>query len=209
MPEPPHEVHVQDITSRSAAVIWKASFSGNNAIIKYVVQFRKLCLLETDWEEVSTNSGNDFRVVLRPLQPMCKYELRVRAENLLGRSEPSTLITFTTSEEVPGGPPIDVIAEATSSTSLKIKWKPPAKHLQYGTIKGYYIGYKVANDNSEQFSYKSVEATPNNDGHRFEISYISNLKRKTYYTIILQAYNSIGAGPRSDEVFLTIFNILF
>lgn len=131
---------------------------------------------------------------------MCKYEIRVRAENGLGRSEPSGVVTMTTSEEVPGGPPMDVMAEAASSTSLKIKWKPPAKHLQYGTIKGYYIGYKMVSDNNEQFAYKSVEATPNNDGNRFEISYISNLKRKTYYSIILQAYNSIGAGPRSDEV---------
>ncbi|CAG2103859.1 unnamed protein product [Medioppia subpectinata] len=131
---------------------------------------------------------------------MCKYELQIKAENSLGRSDASVITTFTTNEEVPGGPPTDVMAEATSSTSLKIKWKPPAKHLQYGPIKGYYIGYKVANDNSEQFSYKSVESTPNNDGNRFEMSYISNLKRKTYYTIILQAYNSIGAGPRSDEI---------
>ncbi|XP_054160537.1 cell adhesion molecule Dscam2-like [Oppia nitens] len=200
VPEPPHEVQVMDITSRSAAVTWKASFSGNNAINKYIVQYKKLCVLDTDWEEITTNTGNDFRAVVRPLHPMCKYELKVRAENSLGRSDPSVMTTFTTNEEVPGGPPQDVMAEATSSTSLKIKWKPPAKHLQYGTIKGYYIGYKVANDNSDQFAYKSVEATPNNDGNRFEMSYISNLKRKTYYTIIIQAYNSVGAGPRTDEI---------
>ncbi len=191
-----------DTTSRSAVVAWKASFSGNSATTKYIVEFRNLCLLDKEWQEMSTTSGNEFKLHLRPLQPMCSYELQVRAQNSLGRSDPSPIVTFATSEEVPGGPPLDVIVEATSSTSLKIKWKPPARELQYGKIKGYYIGYKVANAENEQFSYKSVEPNSDNDGSKFEISYVSNLKRKTAYILILQAYNNVGAGPRSDEVII-------
>ena len=124
------------------------------------------------------------------------------AENALGRSDAtSATLFFQTAEEVPGGPPTDVIIETTSSTSLKIKWKPPLKEVQFGKIKGYYIGYKIA-DSDEPFQYKNVDVIADNDPNKFETSYVTNLKRKTTYIIILQAYNSIGAGPRTDEVII-------
>ena len=30
--------------------------------------------------------------------------------------------------------------------------------------------------------------------------FLNNLRKFTKYSILLQAYNSIGAGPRSDEI---------
>jgi predicted phage tail protein len=194
-------VSTKEVTSRSVIVSWLPSFSGNSAILRYIVQYRQLCSQEKEWKDMSTNNGNDYKLYLHGLYPMCTYEIRVRAENALGKSESSDAIVMTTAEEVPGGPPLDVIVEATSSTSLKIKWKPPLRHLQFGKIKGYYIGYKV-NDNydSETFQYKNVEAINENDGTKYEMSYITNLVRKTSYIVVVQAYNSIGASPRSDEV---------
>ena len=124
------------------------------------------------------------------------------AENALGRSDSSsTVLSFQTGEEVPGGPPTDVVIETTSSTSIKIKWKAPLKEVQFGKIKGYYIGYKIA-DSDEPFQYKNVDYNGDNDPNKFETSYVTNLKRKTTYVIILQAYNNIGAGPRTDEVLI-------
>ncbi len=200
VPEPPYGMSVNDVTSRSATIMWKSSFSGNSAITKFVIQYRTNCSDNQLWQEVSTLSGNELKITIRSLIPMCYYEVRLFAENALGRSDPSSsTIVFLTSEEVPGGPPIDVLVETTSSTSLKIKWKPPLKQVQYGKIKGYYIGYKIA-DFDEQFQYKNVDISGDNDSTKYEVSYVTNLRRKTTYIIILQAYNSIGAGPRTDEV---------
>lgn len=53
-------------------------------------------------------------------------------------------------------------------------------------------------DTNDQYQYKNVEAS---DGQ--ELSYLTNLRRLTKYKVIVQAYNNIGAGPRSDEVAAT------
>lgn len=37
-------------------------------------------------------------------------------------------------------------------------------------------------------------------GPQIHTSYLTNLRRKTAYSVIVQAYNKIGAGPRSDQV---------
>ena len=205
MPEPPHALTIDDVTSRSATVSWKSSFSGNSAVNRYIIQYKdENCTKITNqqdnddgkWKE---SFERETKHVLRMLIPTCKYQLRILAENSIGKSVPSSTITFKTGEEVPGGPPIDIVIEPTSSTSMKIRWKPPKKEVQFGRIKGYYIGYKIS-ESDDPFQYKNVEAVNIDDNDKYEMSYVTNLKRKTNYIIILQAYNSIGAGPRSDEV---------
>ncbi|XP_054166069.1 cell adhesion molecule Dscam2-like [Oppia nitens] len=206
VPEPPYGLTVTEIVSRSATISWKSSFSGNSAIIKFTLEYRTNCSEDHSWREMSTATASDNKLILRALIPVCYYEVRMYAENALGRSEPtSSTLVFQTNEEVPGGPPIDVIIETTSSTSLKIKWKPPLKEIQFGKIKGYYIGYKIA-DSDEPFQYKNVDIIGDNDPNKFETSYVTNLKRKTTYIIVVQSYNSVGAGPRSDEVRVATFD---
>lgn len=218
MPDPPPNVELLEITSRSVQLAWKSPYSGNSALSRFLIQYRQLnCtylpslpLPPDSWQEVATSSGLELRYTLKGLMPNCNYELRMFTENHIGRSEHgSSLVPFRTSEEVPGGPPLDVQVETTSSTSLKIKWRPPLRQVHFGKIRGYYIGYKVAGSD-EPYQYKNVDVV-NDDGglgpgsamvnmDSFQTSYVTNLKRKTSYSIILQAYNNVGPGPRSDEV---------
>lgn len=74
----------------------------------------------------------------------------------------------------------------------------PREDLRHGTILGYYIGYRPS-DSDEPFQYKNVESAPSSPG----LSYLTNLRRLTRYAVIVQAYNNVGAGPRSDEVLAT------
>lgn len=163
----------------------------------------------SNWKEVFINDPNVQSFVLRELRPWCTYELQMRAKNSIGLGEASQVISFRTGEEMPGGPPQDVHVEPVSASSLKIRWKPPDRRLHYGQIKGYYIGYRLAEpgpnsarfnvESEEQFAYKNVEAN-SADPNAYEVAYLTNLKRHTLYSIVVQAFNSIGAGPRSDEV---------
>ena len=88
-------------------------------------------------------------------------------------------------------------------------WKPPRKDLQFGVIRGYYVGYKPLNDESSKglstklpstidFIYKTLEMK--NDGLMNEECLLTGLKRATKYQIIVQAFNSKGAGPASEPV---------
>ncbi|OXA55481.1 Down syndrome cell adhesion molecule-like protein Dscam2, partial [Folsomia candida] len=57
-------------------------------------------------------------------------------------SPPSEVVQITTTEEAPEGPPIEIVAEADSSTRLRVCWAPPERALWHGQILGYYLGYR-------------------------------------------------------------------
>ncbi|KAH7639492.1 hypothetical protein HUG17_3525 [Dermatophagoides farinae] len=217
VPDAPPGVELVEVSSRSIQLQWKSPYSGNSPLIRFYVQYRRVnCSYmkqeESFWNEESTHSGTELRLIVKGLMPNCYYEVKVSSENQIGRSEHSTNPIITkTLEEVPGGPPTDVQVETTSSTSLKIKWRPPLRSVQFGRIRGYYIGYKVA-ASDDPFQYKNVDVvnddpiiSPISDQSQ-QVSYITNLKRKTSYIVILQAYNSVGPGPRSDEIKISTFD---
>lgn len=123
--------------------------------------------------------------------------MRVFAINALGKSEGSEVFKFTTDEEAPGGPPLHIKALALSSKSIRVTWKPPRLDLQYGHIKGYYVGYKVFNSDADSFIYKTLEV----DSPDFtESTTLVSLKKFTKYAITVQAFNSKGTGPASEII---------
>ncbi|KAL1428773.1 hypothetical protein MTO96_002494 [Rhipicephalus appendiculatus] len=75
---------------------------------------------------------------------------------------------------------------------------PPRKDLQFGPLKGYYVGYKVK-DTTDTYVYKTLELTPAN---LHDECHITNLKRNTDYSVVVQAFNAKGAGPPSEEIFV-------
>ncbi|XP_076308605.1 cell adhesion molecule Dscam1-like [Tachypleus tridentatus] len=103
---------------------------------------------------------------------------------------------FWKKSSVPGGPPLNVHVEVTGSQSLKVTWTPPKPELQHGIIQGYYLGYKQT-DSDHPFQYKRIEKSTG----PHHITYLTNLKRNTNYTVLVQAFNNVGAGPRSDETY--------
>ncbi|XP_022236930.1 Down syndrome cell adhesion molecule homolog, partial [Limulus polyphemus] len=152
------------------------------------------------WQKETSNvtiSGTETDAIISGLKPASVYNLRVLAKNGLGISDPSTDVEAKTEEEAPEGPPMKVRGEATSSKSLKITWKPPNQKLQHGILLGYYVGYKKASS-SDGYVYKSLEIQP---GFKEEC-HLSGLSRFTKYNIIVQAHNSKGSGPPSEELLL-------
>lgn len=198
-------------------------------------------------------------ITIGSLQPMTSYEFRVRAHNQIGHSPLSapnaSPFIITTIEEAPATPPSDIKALPLSSSSLQITWLPPVSNVinvnqneqfthvdppngvdtlginvaaRY-SIKGYYLGYKVANS-TDSFVFKTVSlfnqgptssgldssnlfALPdfanftlnNNITQKYEAArrlrvVIGDLKRSTKYAIIVQAFNSAGPGPQSDPI---------
>ncbi|KAF8774513.1 Down syndrome cell adhesion molecule-like [Argiope bruennichi] len=194
-PEPPRDVRVLEHKSRTAKISWSSPFNGNSAIIRYLVQ----CKSESgDWDsgiQNITTGSEETSITLRGLRPARTYYCRVRAENSVGLGDPSEPVTVVTTEEVPGGPPLDVKAEAVDSQSVRVTWRPPDVELWNGPIKGYYVGYKVF-DSKDSYLYKTLEV---GQGTREEVL-LTQLQKFTSYSVLVQAYNSMGAGPRSDEV---------
>ncbi|XP_067138853.1 cell adhesion molecule Dscam1-like [Centruroides vittatus] len=194
-PDKPLKVSVAETESRHVIISWSPPFSGNSPIQQYIVQYK------TDKENWSsgvkqtTAAGMETKATISSLNPASTYHIRLFAENSFGRSDPSNTITVTTNMEVPGGPPLNIRAEAVSSQTLRVFWQPPQTHLRHGQLKGYYVGYRV-HGSGDPYTYKTLEIT---DKFKNECT-INHLNRLTKYSIIVQAFNSIGAGPPSDQI---------
>ncbi|UYV70833.1 hypothetical protein LAZ67_8000776 [Cordylochernes scorpioides] len=197
-PEPPREVRVTEVKSRTAKITWPPPYTGNSPILRYQLECRLQPATGDGLTHNATIPGDDTHYQLRGLGPAKAYVCRVRAENQLGLGDFSDPISFTTTEEVPGGPPLDVRAEAVDSTTIRVTWRPPARELWNGAIKGYYVGYKVV-DSTDSYLYKTLEVG-RGGGSAQETVALSLLRRYTRYSVLVQAYNAMGAGPRSDEV---------
>ncbi|XP_076307944.1 cell adhesion molecule Dscam1-like isoform X1 [Tachypleus tridentatus] len=197
-PDTPQDLQIKLVTSRSVTIEWASPYSGNSPIIEYEVQWKE----EKDrWQHsVSVNNisvhGSETMTIIKGLQPVTTYDIRVRAKNSLGFSGLSEPVRIKTDEESPGGPPVNVQAVPTSSHSVKVAWEPPRPEVRFGELKGYYIGYKKAGS-ADPYVYKTLSM----DGETaVDETHVNNLRRFTKYNIVVQAFNSKGAGPYSDEV---------
>lgn len=92
---------------------------------------------------------------------------------------------------VPGAPPTNISAEATSPTTIAVSWQPPPVERSNGAIV-YYKIYLVENGLSDsEASVMTVNVTD---------IVLDELKRWTDYKIWILAGTRIGDGPRSYPI---------
>lgn len=89
---------------------------------------------------------------------------------------------------VPNGEPVDIRAEAKSSTELVVTWEPPPRETWNGNLLGYHVGYQeIPNEESnsvtpQSYVFKSVEVRQHFGGEAL----IQGLSKYTTYSIIVQ-----------------------
>ncbi|GFR28963.1 down syndrome cell adhesion molecule, partial [Trichonephila clavata] len=136
--------------------------------------------------------GSETTLIIRGLRPKTRYFFRVKCENTLGESQFGAEVAVTTLEEPPSSPPQSVKATPISSKTVNVTWQTPSEDLN--SIDGFYVGYKMQRS-PEPYTFKPVEFKHSIFQH-FEVR---DLNRFTEYSIVVQAYNSRGAGPPSEE----------
>ncbi|RWS06193.1 Down syndrome cell adhesion molecule-like protein Dscam2, partial [Dinothrombium tinctorium] len=201
--EPPYNIEVQSKSSRSVTLKWELGFNGNSKVTAIVAVIKKQEETAHNSKEGSVNitlPANQSDALIRNLQPATKYTVVLFAINSVGSSKASEAVEMTTDEEAPEGPPTNIRATVINATSVRIDWFPPRADSINGELKGYYVGYKVYNS-SDHFLYKTV-VTNSSSSNLVHSLLLQGLKAYTNYVIILQAFNAIGAGPRSDELII-------
>ena len=174
-PDAPQKALLTRVESRSVSISWSPPYSGNSAILYYIVEFKEVA---EEWSSPNTKNqripGSESRATISGLWPGLAYHLRLYAENTIGRSDAGPILLAITEIEIPSEAPGDVIAESLGSRAIKVSWKPPYAyrssspgfpHSSFSSstkthshlIKGYYIGFKPVHSVSNVFSYKTFD----------------------------------------------------
>ncbi|XP_064554284.1 tyrosine-protein phosphatase Lar isoform X4 [Drosophila montana] len=186
LPTAPTDVQISEVTATSVRLEW--SYKGPEDLQYYVIQYKP----KNANQAFSEISGIiTMYYVVRALSPYTEYEFYVIAVNNIGRGPPSAPATCTTGETKMESAPRNVQVRPLSSSTMVITWEPP--ETPNGQVTGYKV-YYTTNSNQPEASWNS-QMIDNS-----ELTTVSELTPHAIYTVRVQAYTSMGAGPMSTPV---------
>ncbi|XP_068769931.1 protein sidekick-2 isoform X2 [Struthio camelus] len=219
-PQPPGKplARQEDVAARSVLLSWEAGSDGLSPVRYYTVQSRELP--GGRWAPRSAAVGrNATAFVVDGLKPFTSYKFRVKATNDIGDSEYSEESeSLTTLQAAPEEAPTILSVTPRTTTSVLIRWQPPAEDKINGILLGFRLRYReLAHDGLRGFTLRGIgnpgatwaELTPVYAVHNLsEVSLtqyeLDNLSKHRRYEIRLSVYNAVGEGPPSapQEVFV-------
>ncbi|XP_073823327.1 tyrosine-protein phosphatase Lar isoform X4 [Musca autumnalis] len=186
LPTAPTDITISEVTATSVRLEW--SYKGPEDLQYYVIQYKPKNANQA-FSEISGIITMYYSV--RALSPYTEYEFYVIAVNNIGRGPPSIPATCTTGETKMESAPRNVQVRPLSSSTMVITWEPP--ETPNGQVTGYKV-YYTTNPNQPEASWNS-QMVDNS-----ELTTISDLTPHAIYTVRVQAYTSMGAGPMSTPV---------
>ncbi|XP_039436857.1 neogenin isoform X1 [Culex pipiens pallens] len=180
---PPQNLRGLALTDKEIHLQWEAPLVSTAEISKYRVYYAEI---ENGDEMYSDTTSTE--ITINELRPFTEYTLYVVPWNQMGMGDPSHEIVVKTHSSTPTEPPSNVTLEATSSTSITVRWQPPPVEDRNGQITGYKIRYRK-NKKALQ-----VETTPANVRH-WELK---GLERLSAYQVKIAAMTVNGSGPFTE-----------
>ncbi|NWW24390.1 SDK2 protein, partial [Falcunculus frontatus] len=219
-PQPPGKPLAQqeEVRARSVLLSWEPGSDGLSPVRYYTVQSRELP--DGDWAlHSSPVSHNATAFVVDRLKPFTSYKFRVKATNDIGDSEYSEESeSLTTLQAAPEEAPTILSITPHTTTSVLIRWQPPAEDKINGILLGFRLRYReLVYDSLRGFALRGIghpgagwaELTPVYAVHNLsEVSLtqyeLDNLSKHRRYEIRMSVYNAVGEGPPSppQEVFV-------
>ncbi|XP_035414658.1 protein sidekick-2 [Cygnus atratus] len=219
-PQPPSKplARQEDVRARSVLLSWEPGSDGLSPVRFYTVQTRELP--DGEWAlHPAAVSHNATAFVVDRLKPFTSYKFRVKATNDIGDSEYSEESeSLTTLQAAPEEAPTILSVTPHTTTSVLIRWQPPAEDKINGILLGFRLRYReLLYDSLRGFTLRGIgnpgatwaELTPVYAVHNLsEVSLtqyeLDNLSKHRRYEIRMSVYNAVGEGPPSppQEVFV-------
>nr|CAD7586915.1 unnamed protein product [Timema genevievae] len=169
----------------SLLVQWEEPELNNGPVQRY-----KLYFMEGDSAEEHHVVTAERQYELKDLGKFTEYSLWVVAFNQNGPGSSTEEIVGRTLSDVPSEPPQNITLEATSSTSVVVRWEPPPKSGQNGVITGYKLRYRKRDR-------RSRGDTVSTDANR-RMYALTGLERSSQYQVRLWALTVNGTGPPTE-----------
>ncbi|KAK2494395.1 hypothetical protein MC885_015796 [Smutsia gigantea] len=236
-PQPPSKpaVRQEDVKARSVLLSWEPGSDGLSPVRYYTIQTRELpsgrwALHSASVHHnasafiVDRDGGKKIALFTEPsspsrLKPFTSYKFRVKATNDIGDSEFSEESEpLTTLQAAPDEAPTIVSLTPHTTTSVLIRWQPPAEDKINGILLGFRIRYReLLYEGLRGFTLRGIhnpaakwaELTPmysmRNLSRPSLTQYeLDNLNKHRRYEIRMSVYNAVGEGPSSppQEVFV-------
>ena len=122
------------------------------------------------------------------LEEYTLYEVSIFAVNDVGPSSITPVALERTREHVPTAGPSNVTANATSSTTIVVRWDEVPKTHQNGIIQGYKVVYFGRNMKPQE------KVIPSNITY---VTTVTQLRKYYQYTVQVRAYTRLGDGELS------------
>ncbi|PSN38934.1 hypothetical protein C0J52_08943 [Blattella germanica] len=137
VPSPPLDLQVTPASPTVLLVKWKPPEQSNGAVLRY-----NLFYMEGDSAEEHHVETNDHKYELTGLNKFTEYSVWVVAFNMNGAGPSTEEVVARTLSDVPSEPPQNVTLEASSSTSVTVRWEAPPHEGRNGIITGYKLRYR-------------------------------------------------------------------
>nr|XP_006820666.1 PREDICTED: phosphatidylinositol phosphatase PTPRQ-like [Saccoglossus kowalevskii] len=201
-PSPPTLVTAKALSASNIHIRWNPSPSMNTDITSYTIYWSSSDSHTRHYN--FTNVDGDLEYTVTNLLAYTRYEFYITASNVVGEGGQSLPVYEYTLEAVPTSSPRDVEMNTIEEnpTRLSVRWRSPCLSNQNGIILGYLVYYCPLLNTSQCDGVEVINVTATDLENRVLTQwYLDNLKPYTYYKVIIAAYNSIGIGPNSTEVY--------
>ncbi|XP_074485750.1 protein sidekick-1-like isoform X2 [Sebastes fasciatus] len=148
-----------------------------------------------DRTEDVERAGGTSETTVEGLNPWTQYQVQIQAYNSIGPGPWSNTVAALTAESVPSGSPMNVSAEAVSSTRILLKWFALPQAQKNGVI----LGYKVLYSEKDPEGPPSVQVA---EGEGSVTLLLGALQKYTVYVLQVLAYTRMGDGPQSNPILL-------
>lgn len=189
----PYNVTVRAMSSSELRVRWiplqQAEWFGNPK--GYNISYRIIEDSKTGNNEsvnilIEDSTSNSY--ILKNLEEWSLYEIVVTACNEVGPSVESPPALERTREAVPSSGPLRVDANATSSTTIVVRWSEVPKKAQNGQIEGFKVFYGAPGTPGIPVLQKKIA------NNKTFTTTLTELKKFVIYHIQVLAYTRLGDG---------------